>query len=444
MTNTTVSNSEDSGKLKILGINLGRSSAASHTLVSTMAEKNIDLALIQEPYQILTENRLIVPFFNGMTVVNGIRDCTSPPTGLPVWTRGDSIRSCLVARSGITIITVEQFCSRDFSVALLSVAGRPLVLISAYFQFDRSGDGVEQLSGSLRHLDGILDAFPRHDFLLHCDSNSESVIWAPRNRSNKRGEILCDWALAGGVTVLNSCRKPTFVSHDLKRVGYIDVTMAKGRITEWVRDWEVLNDESFSDHRMILISLSVTTEENNFRPASTRKFNLKKADPDLFQEKLMEILETTPPNDLGEARALDSEALHTTESLVRAASECLPCLQVPNTLRPRWWDSELATTKREVNKNRKRFLRYRLCEYSKTQYSDSCTKYKELIKQKKKAQFERFLADNGTSCWDKIKRISSKNRTLPLLRKSNGELCVDLREMTETFLNEIFPPGNKK
>ena len=89
--------------------------------------------------------------------------------------------------------------------------------------------------------------------ILGCDANAHHYQWGSRD-VNKRGELVFNFITDYDLHICNREIEPTFRTKDRESV--IDITLANRR-GDFVRDWRVNMDYSFSDHSVISFSLDL-------------------------------------------------------------------------------------------------------------------------------------------------------------------------------------------
>nr|CAI5838231.1 unnamed protein product [Callosobruchus analis] len=86
------------------------------------------------------------------------------------------------------------------------------------------------------------------------DLNVKSPQWgAPV--ADARGNYFTEWLATLDMIVLNTGLTPTFVRGDCH--SYIDVTCSTQKIAKQIKDWQVLDEESLSDHRLIYFEIDI-------------------------------------------------------------------------------------------------------------------------------------------------------------------------------------------
>jgi hypothetical protein len=84
--------------------------------------------------------------------------------------------------------------------------------------------------------------------IVGCDANSHHTSWGSTNINN-RGESLLNYIMANGLDIMNRGNRPTFVMSNMQEV--IDITIATLYTGNFIKDWHVTEEVSYSDHRYI-------------------------------------------------------------------------------------------------------------------------------------------------------------------------------------------------
>nr|CAI5835676.1 unnamed protein product [Callosobruchus analis] len=101
-----------------------------------------------------------------------------------------------------------------------------------------------------RYLDDLMDDAKSvgGEYIILGDLNVKSPQWGSPI-ADKRGLYLSDWIAQSDLVVHNTGNKPTF-SRGLTQ-SYIDVTISTSNLAKDIDKWEVLDEESLSDHHFI-------------------------------------------------------------------------------------------------------------------------------------------------------------------------------------------------
>lgn len=124
----------------------------------------------------------------------------------------------------------------------------------------------EDLVPYLDYLDKVLDRIGRRPILIGMDANAVSPVWQSKMRyasreSEVRGELLENLILQRGLLVLNEWSE-YYTFSGMNGESDIDVTVMNDGGRGYDYEWVVMPDWSVSDHRAILVTLSIMNGEN--------------------------------------------------------------------------------------------------------------------------------------------------------------------------------------
>ena len=218
----------------LIQVNMNRAAVAQVELLSTIVDKKIDLALLQEPVTYLNRLIQIPPGFEG----------------LPSRTLGTRPRAAIYAKRNLKLIELSSLQTADCAVALCRLDGRQTVIASCYLDYTNQDVITKELLNICQY--AATNKFP---LLLGMDTNAHSSLYGPS--TNKRGEKMEEFILTNFLNVENRGDTPTFQSSRYST--FIDVTLSRG--LPGVRDWRVDTSFNGSDHNSILYSVKHTMEE---------------------------------------------------------------------------------------------------------------------------------------------------------------------------------------
>jgi len=144
------------------------------------------------------------------------------------------------------------------------------------------------------------------------DFNAKSVMWSAEY-TDRRGEIVEEWAAMYDLRIVNSGAVPTCVRP--QGASIIDLTWVTPDIINKILGWEVLdNSISYSDHRYIRFDVSFGNRNNErSRDRQIRQittWNKKKFDNDKFEAALEWLCadENPPESRIEASQRIDYEA----------------------------------------------------------------------------------------------------------------------------------------
>ena len=126
--------------------------------------------------------------------------------------------------------------------------------------------------------------------VLGMDANARSILWdedvrADSSRATKKmGEMLVDMLLDNGMEVMND---GTHTYHKGQYSAALDVTAAKGVLSEFTVSWKVLDDDIRSDHCAIEFVIGEVTREGK-----TERKDWKNMDWGSYEQETEKVLQT--------------------------------------------------------------------------------------------------------------------------------------------------------
>ncbi|XP_071652826.1 uncharacterized protein [Temnothorax longispinosus] len=288
-----------------------------------MTEKNVDVALVQEPW--LAKDR-----------VRGLR--TKEYTLLHSQTAGKK-RACIVAKRSLKLTLLTQYSTNDLTVATCESQGNmKLLLASAYMPYDEAEPPPEAVQNL------VLGARKQgRQLVIGCDANGHHIQWGSKD-INERGESIMDFILTNNLTVCNRGNMPTFVNKVREEV--IDLILTTGEEGLIVEDWRVSLKRSFSDHRRILFRI------NRAAPTSKPFRNPKRTNWEMFSELVEGYGNGGPEFQMSKYPSIEGiEALvnELEVALIRAFKKSCPVSRSRKATKP-WWNGELRQLRTETRK----------------------------------------------------------------------------------------------
>lgn len=301
------------------------------------------------------------------------------------------------------------------SCALLCGYCSPNVTLEIFETF------LEDMSDIIKNLSG--------DKIVLGDFNAKSQMWGSPTY-DKRGEVLELWLTQMDLVVLNRGDEPTFQRGNSE--SYIDVSFATPRMATTIQKWEVLSEESLSDHRFI----KITFETRVCKQEQKIQRGWKIAREEIAKFKLC----------INVLFRENQEVLSGAEGLQKVTEKaCNKCFKRKsnrhNSKQPiYWWNEEIAGQRRICIGKRRALTRDRrrqnIRQEEKEQSHENYKKEKEILKLmiiKAKERCWRSLVENlNTNIWGDAYRIAcGKIRALP------GPNLTDDKIMEEA--KKLFP-----
>nr|CAI5852388.1 unnamed protein product [Callosobruchus analis] len=218
------------------------------------------------------------------------------------------------------------------------------------------------------YIDAVLEQ-ARHNSkaLIMGDLNSKSVEWGSPY-TDRRGIYLTEHIAASNLVTLNHGDTPTFMRGEYQ--SYIDVTIATQSTASEVTDWKVLDTETLSDHRHILI-------ETTWKTSSQPRYGHKSI---LYQSILKEEIRTS----FAAENVLYMSFDEYTETIRRISQKCQVRREDDQRLRLYWWNSDIEQMRKECLKMRRHITREvkrrRLSNQAREEMNTSYRELKRLLR----------------------------------------------------------------
>jgi hypothetical protein len=304
--------------VKVLQINLQRSSTAQSLLQQTSIERGVHILAVSEP--------------------------NWHPAQDDRWVRSDD-GTCAVALTAAADFVVETHgAGRGYAW----IQGRGLRVYSCY---NSRNDTAENFADFLDDVHRSTNDCDRRTQLIICgDFNSWSQDWGSA-RNDQRGDQLADLAASLGLSVENTGDTATYRRINAESI--IDITFSRLAAPAVIRGWSVLEDvESSSDHRYVEFTLLPTPvdddETDRSRPAG---WSYRQLDPAALATYLANTAQ--PVVDVSTTATEASDQL--IDYLTAACDSCMPPRAIPRPGRRsvHWWSNDLATLRRSTFKARR-------------------------------------------------------------------------------------------
>lgn len=230
-------------------LNLQNSCRASSEARHVMYEREINFFSVQEPYSI---GGIIKGF--GLSTTNVVLGNKEPD---------ERPMSAIVCTSNRNPFLMLQHCTNHFTVCKISTAIGSINLVSGYFQC------AHPIDPYLDTLQSIIDDLRGEELLISIDSNAHSHDWFSKEEDEK-GVQTADFIYNNNLIILNKNFQPP--TH--KSGTNIDLTLSTVTLSNYVENWEVLPEDSISDHNLILITVDLRRE---CQTKILNKYNINKA-----------------------------------------------------------------------------------------------------------------------------------------------------------------------
>ncbi|CAH2228620.1 jg3750, partial [Pararge aegeria aegeria] len=305
-----------------LQTNINHSAGAQDLLMQSIAEWEIDIAVVCEPYFVPSQ-----PHWVGDT------------EGLVAIVLGDS--------AGPPLESIER--GPGYAVA----KWRDYVVVGIYFSPNRS------LAEFEIYLDSVRAAIFRRagNIVVLGDFNAKSQAWGSP-RTDERGRAVQEWALTQDLSLLNRGTASTCVRQQGGSI--VDLSFATASVADRVVNWRVEQVETLADHNYIRFEVS-TSSAMAMAPRIASRFPrwcITRLDRDLAKEAAI-LRRWTTAGFAGDTSVDElADSMHNALTVVCEAS--MP--RARGRWRRRhvyWWTTEIADLRIACNRARRAFVRSR-------------------------------------------------------------------------------------
>lgn len=409
----------DPNNLIFYQINLHHCRAAALNLQAVILREGVDIALIQEPWQ--WKGRVLGLKIPGYTTLSASNSC--------------KIRTCIVLKNNLNFFFLPNLSNADLVVARLesvpSMGSRGLLLVSAYLPYDSlippPGDALESLV--------TYSSSQRLNLVIGADANAHHIGWGSSN-INRRGEYLAEYISSTDLVIVNSGNTPTFVNSVRQEV--IDITLVSVSLYNYLIDWHVSEEPSFSDHMFITFKL-LLNDHLPINPQSSHFRNARHTDWARFESTLNH--ELSGEVSLSSLSLIESEVTNFNNKIIHAFESCCPLRRIGNNKDPVWWNARL---------KRLRSLMIKATNRAKNTLSESDLSAAKLARNTYKAELRCSKRDHWRNQCAFISTVPETSRmvkafsrnpdaVLGSLRKPNGLFTQTKKETMELLMSTHFP-----
>lgn len=390
--------------MKFLQINMQRSRAAQDLALQTARERGIDVLFFSEQYK--------------------------KPDPSNSWFQDAS------ARAGILVcnpaMTVSKFLEADMGFVWVEIAD--LRLYSCYFSpndpFPIFADQVDALESSIRQSN--LDAIITGDF------NAKSPEWG-ETRLDKRGKLVCEMLSGNNLFVANQGKKWTFRRGVIGSI--LDLTITTSRIGRKINCWEVLEEETLSDHQYIQFFMEQGSPLRPRKQANRQRrpsWNTRKLD----KEKLSQFLtEARLIDEMGwgtRPQTWEQEVRATRKTISAACDAAMPRRNPngPGVKSVYWWSEELASLRKHCLAARRSYTRSKGNLQLQAAWNEARSTFKKAIKASKLRCWRDLIGEVENDPWGLAFKIVTKK--LRTRRQTPG---LDRPSWVKQIIRALFPPA---
>lgn len=400
--------------MKVIQVNLRHKKAASSALVQNFLRMNARVALIQEPW------------------VNQGKVCGLNIPGCEIFYdhTSERPRTCIVLRKSCQALAVSEFCTQDCTAVKIKItlgkSAREVLLASVYMPGEEKEPPCQMVEKMTKECGSS-----GTQIIIGCDANAHHEAWKDK-KTDPRGELILEFILTNNLILLNEGSVPTYKSGESETI--IDLTMASGGISKFIRTWRVSLEPSLSDHRYLIFRIeNLAIKPNTYR-------NPRRLNGDSFRSDLEAYIEGFGLG-INRWQELEETASRLEEEIIISYERSCPLTNCKAEKDAPWWNSKLSTLRKNT---RKLFNRAKKTGKWDT-YKESLNDYNKAIKESKNESWRRYCSEiEKVTDSAKLSKMLSKGEPFVAssLRKADGKFTKTGKETLELLAKTNFP-GSK-
>ncbi|GBN60469.1 hypothetical protein AVEN_54978-1 [Araneus ventricosus] len=203
-------------------------------------------------------------------------------------------------------------------------------------------------------LHDLLDSIQGESYIIGADLNGHHTSWG-YNDTSTRGRAIEDMINAKQMVLINPVDAPPTFFHTKGTVGSPDLTLTSNKDIAVKLNWQVLNEETLSDHQYIKIEVKLERKTLSFLRFKTKyeghnKFHNKIKT--IAEEATEKIQQCNSKTGLDETNEIHLEIMNTCKSSYRVKKQ-----EINKPQHGGWWSQDLEITKKKVGALRRRAQR---------------------------------------------------------------------------------------
>lgn len=398
-------------QIALIQINLQRAKIATSILGQIKELEDTKFYLVQEPY--IKNNQIV-------GIPNKWRQLISKNRKAGIIITDCNLNFTII-KQGTNLVCIE-----------ISDKGNRIRLISAY------SSPKENIENLLIELEPILNT--NVDCLIGGDFNAHNVSWGYTD-NDRRGQVLEDFLASTNLIVLNEENAPHTFQQNYS-VGWPDLTITNSKLISETSSWEVLEDNSLSDHKYIKIILNKSLTCNKLIRYKTKFGNFKKFDKELNKHKSAII------NNLNSINSIVNLE-ETTVWLLGVINDCCKSAFKLKGAKPfkenKWWTAELNNKRKLVNALRRRYQKEQEASKKKV-FLIKFKKQRAILKKSifnRKRAFWKEYCSKAVDCYGRHYKIAFAKGSppAPIIQSKFSSKDESPLSNAENILREIFVEG---
>lgn len=442
--------------IKIISINVNKSSPPTENALNIAIERNTDIILVQEPW-----------FYSKSPADWRDQQSTKHPSFTQIFPNAIGSERprtmAYISKRFTPYVNLSENSPLDGDLQILevSIKGQPLAIINIY---NNKGQGADKENTFYRHLKAL--TLPKSCILIG-DFNAHHPWWEPEVRNpSTHSKELAEWFTDNNLTLLNKPGQATFIRSST----VIDLALVSEAVAS--RPYAFTSDPSLcSDHYGLILEFPHKFKDQVDNPLAQGRYNTSKANwaefhrtikiensasilPAYYRECKALANQLNPIDHIrgttkGLQRTLDQMAEELTEIITNAAEKAIPHRSISPHAKA-WWNDGLSQMRKELARER-----YHLEDSFLTGLWDEDRDQQRIWKNKRNSYFA-AIKDTKTQHWNEFltkgdaKSIfrafkytnSSSVQKMPKIRDSSKALQSTFEGKCSAFRSALFqkPP----
>ncbi|KAL0852638.1 hypothetical protein ABMA27_016898 [Loxostege sticticalis] len=393
------------------------------------SRRKLAFALVQEPY---------VGGIRRMKDYRGARVYQNAKVG-----DGTVKAAIVVFDDDLDVIQCPKLTCDHIVAVRIRTSDWEIAAVSFYFEPDKP------IGPYLDRLREVVEVLGPRRLLIGGDSNAKSAWWGSPEEDH-RGADMSGTLEESGLHVLNRGTVPTFdtIRGGRRFTSHVDQTACTEDLLSYVENWRVDKGMIISDHSAITFNMSLKRGKGLRVMRTTRRYNTKKADWELFNTTLAEDIAARnfnleEINRTENAQQIDLIVENFTNAVTNACRISIPSKKNSEVLKIPWWTEELTKLKRTTVTYRRKIRNAAPHNRDKAveEYLVKKEEYERQAKIEQISSWKEFCSkQDREGLWEGIYRVISRtaNREEDLPLTKNGRALDNFE--SATYLAETFYP----
>jgi ribonuclease HI len=408
--------------IKIWQINLNRSPHALTNALQHFSEINGDFMCIQE---IPTHNGQIIswPRLNNYNWYH-----RAPIIGIP--------NTAVLIKSSHKASLLTQFSTNNMTTVLYG----SIIIVSGYFHAE------EDIRNDLQILESLQNEFSSSPIIYCVDCNSHSPLWF-NNHLDTRGKILENFFNYHNLYLLNINTGPTWEIG--QKCSTIDLTIVNSLSLRHTNNWNILDEQSYSDHK--IISFEFDSNCQFVKCPMDSRIVFKNTEWIKFDHFILSRNRqlTSLSTKITSKNCVDNFIAVFEKTILDAIEASSQRVVVSRNYHKygsfSWWSPELTGLKKAVNRLRKNISKSNPDQVTtlKYNYNKLVKLYKDKISKAKIASWQTFCESGNNDKWGKLYSFISKGKksysSPSTIMKEDGSFTLNDLETAEYLIKKFCP-----